>query len=1040
MLGGVMEPSPAWAATIAVETATDEVTVNGNCSLREAIINMNTGARARADCAESGAYGTADLITVPNLGQYILDDVGAGENDAVTGDLDIKKPMTIQGPSPTSTAFLNGQGLGDRVFHVQPTGVLSLVNIAIVGGNAGTGAAGGGILNEGTVSLTDVSLSGNDAGTGGFSLHSSGAAVSLLRTRVNGGDGPNAGAGITITGGTLTIRDSEVDNSGGSAPTAYGIRVEGGSASIVNSTISRNAGIGNTVNGGGLFAGAGAGTVTLNNVTLANNRQGIERVGGTVQVSNTLLAENSGPNCVGTIVSTGFNLSDDASCTGFTQTGDLPPNTDAKIEEVAGSFGGPLDTHALLFGSPAVDAGNPGTRLDGNGGRCVATDQRGVARPQDGDNTGGARCDIGAFELLTFLVNATDDAVDAAPGNLVCATGVPVRCTLRAAIQEANAIGSAAVLLPASATPYALSRPGLDATAVNGDLDVTRSIAIIGGGAATTIIDGNGSVTNDRVFEVHGSGDLVLQDVTVRNGNAAGAGTAGDGGGIRAEDGVLDLRRSVVTGNRAARNGGGIASDSVFVIDITDSTISENAASAAGGGVSFNGDTNASITSSLIRGNASVNGAGLRIVETRPNIDSVTISGNIASAEGGGILASGDANRETEISFSTIVNNQAATVGGLRVLPPTAANPGAKIRIDNSIVANNTGGDCTSDRITSRGFNLSSSSTCGFTATGDRQNLDPKVGSLADNGGPTQTHALLPGSPAIDAGNPAINSQGGFACDLTDQRGLPRPRDGDGNGEVRCDIGAVEQQTPLVADLSVTMTDTPDPVNAGGAFTVTASVTNNGPLAATGVVVTLDAAIAINAVTSSVPVSCVPAPATSDPTDCTLQGPLASGASVTLTAQMTAPAAGPTTTLPTARITTTARVHATEPDQNGANNDDVEATEVHAACGPRPRFTQSSRPLGNGLLEVVLAAGTSPDQPNNLLSALRFTRLDNARVSLDGQAPRTDPFDVSLTPGRQSVTMTVERVQGNVATTVVYEVVDLCGTWPSFVGGGPGAF
>jgi predicted outer membrane repeat protein len=396
----------------------------------------------------------------------------------------------------------------------------------------------------------------------------------------------------------------------------------------------------------------------------------------------------------------------------------------------------------------------------------------------------------------------------------------------------------------------------------------------------------------------------VIQDVTVRNGNAAGAGTAGDGGGIRARDGVLDLRRSIVTGNRAARNGGGIASDSVFVITIADSTIGENAASGAGGGVSFQEDTNARLSSSLIRGNRAPNGGGLRIFDARPTIESVTVSGNDAASEGGGVLVGGNLDRKIEISLSTIVNNEAATGGGLRVLAPAPANPGATIEIDNSIVANNTGGDCTPGRITSRGYNLSSSSTCGFTATGDLSGVDPKIGALANNGGPTQTHALLISSPALDAGDPAVS-----ACSPTDQRGLPRPKDGNGDGQARCDIGAFEQQTPL-----------------------------------------------------------------------------------------------------------------------------------HPPCSPRPRFVQRVRPLGNGVLEVVLEAGTTSPQPGNLLSLVRVTRLSNARVSVDGQASQTVPHEVAFTPGRQSVVMIVQRVQPGAATTVSYEIVDLCGTWRTFVGGGPGAF
>src|SRR5439155_22233245 len=87
--------------------------------------------------------------------------------------------------------------------------------------------------------------------------------------------------------------------------------------------------------------------------------------------------------------------------------------------------------------------------------------------------------------------------------------------------------------------------------------------------------------------------------------------------------------------------------------------------------------------------------------------------------------------------------------------------------------------------ITSAGHNLSSDGSCGLAGAGDLQKVDPKLGELADNGGPTQTHALLAGSPAIDAGDNA-------SCPGTDQRGTARPVDGNSDGVAVCDIGAFE--------------------------------------------------------------------------------------------------------------------------------------------------------------------------------------------------------------------------------------------------------
>jgi hypothetical protein len=113
--------------------------------------------------------------------------------------------------------------------------------------------------------------------------------------------------------------------------------------------------------------------------------------------------------------------------------------------------------------------------------------------------------------------------------------------------------------------------------------------------------------------------------------------------------------------------------------------------------------------------------------------------------------------------------------------------------LQNSIVANNSGGNCYARAtITSNGYNLSSDGTCNFNSRGDLNNHDPLLGPLQNNGGTTDTMALLAGSPAIDAGNPAGCTDGGGHLLTTDQRGMPRP---DREDTVGCDIGAYESQS-----------------------------------------------------------------------------------------------------------------------------------------------------------------------------------------------------------------------------------------------------
>ena len=177
-------------------------------------------------------------------------------------------------------------------------------------------------------------------------------------------------------------------------------------------------------------------------------------------------------------------------------------------------------------------------------------------------------------------------------------------------------------------------------------------------------------------------------------------------------------------------------------------------------------------------------------IETHDSIGLVisnsTISGNTADGDGAGVYTDGTS---MDISFSTIANNQAVGAGGA-IWATTLFN------MKNTIVGNNagTGSQCDGTAaVNSLGYNLDEDGSCAGAGTGDLSGVNPLLGPLQDNGG-TLTHALLPGSPAIDSADPFCNLIDGTVA-TDDQRLVPRPLDGDAIPGALCDRGAFEAPT-----------------------------------------------------------------------------------------------------------------------------------------------------------------------------------------------------------------------------------------------------
>jgi CSLREA domain-containing protein len=407
-------------------------------------------------------------------------------------------------------------------------------------------------------------------------------------------------------------------------------------------------------------------------------------------------------------------------------------------------------------------------------------------------------CDPGC----TIVVDSTLDQPDLNPGDGRCRSAAG-RCTLRAAVQEANArrnkppFQSEILVNPGT---YHLTRHGLDDTASLGDLDLYFTGEIIGAGQARTIIDGDGA---DRVFDLHSSFERVAH-LTVRGGRA----TDGPGGGIRATSvdylEYLNVHDNVAVPGEAQDSGlgGGIAATESL---IQFSTIAYNSAQ-DGAGVWFHGLQSPISADLILHNHATRDGGGLFFSAEDAFFSNLTISGNTAGAHGGGLYLAVPGAKSLDAAATTIASNTAPEGGGGGIWRATATD--GRQKASGLVVGGNGTEDCAGPgTLLSTGSNVDSDGTCHFNLDTDHSGVDPMLGPVADNGGPTATRALRPGSPAIDAWSCTGMD---FNEPSIDQRGAARPQ-----GRT-CDAGAFEVGTccppfePAYVPGSV-----PDPNNPG---------------------------------------------------------------------------------------------------------------------------------------------------------------------------------------------------------------------------------
>src|SRR5919106_471057 len=373
-------------------------------------------------------------------------------------------------------------------------------------------------------------------------------------------------------------------------------------------------------------------------------------------------------------------------------------------------------------------------------------------------------------------------------------------CSLREAIEAANtdtASGASPGECPAGSGRDTITVPAMVIT-LQGRLEIESPMDVIGSGAGSTVVDGDG---RDKVFLV--SANASLRALTIRGG------TVLPGAGVAVSAGTVEIANARITDNGAPFGaGGGLFVASGATVTVRSTTIDDNEGAGAGGG-GAGGIANQGtlfVHESLIANNRSNRTGGVwNSPSAILNLRNTTLSGNEGNspdAGTGGLSNQGFAflNNVTITGNLGRGNNPASFLGGgLR------SGAAATTVVKNSIIANNDGrggpNDCFGPLTSDSRYNLIEDTVgCGLPAATGTFVLgqDPQLGPLTDNGGPTDTHLPASTSPAVDAGFPfPPGGPAADACEATDQRGVPR---------LLCDMGAVEREVPVPTELAVTTT------------------------------------------------------------------------------------------------------------------------------------------------------------------------------------------------------------------------------------------
>ena len=381
-----------------------------------------------------------------------------------------------------------------------------------------------------------------------------------------------------------------------------------------------------------------------------------------------------------------------------------------------------------------------------------------------------------------ITVNVTDDPAGAGD----CLGGG--QCSLRQAVGAASS-GDTIVL---GSNSYGLTQ--------GTDIIITKSLVLAGNGVASTAIDGSGNSGSNqfgnlaRILRIDAGSTVTIQNLAFTGGIdeedencSSGCSTinANGGGALFNNGAAVTLRNVVFRDNFGSGTPlGGAVSNGSGTLTMTDVSFTGNAAGVAGalftrsGTVTGTGITFENNSTTCCDGGAAYLLGGTVSLRNTTIVSSSGFNSSGAIANGGATLTlrnttlSGNgADVQTDVGASTTVENTILATG----------NPGEVACERSGRPDSLTGGQTGNAITTDGGNNLAQDTSCGLTASGDLSNVDPMLASIADNGGPTRTQALLAGSPAIGAANSAN-------CPATDQRGVTR--------DSACDIGAFEFVAP----------------------------------------------------------------------------------------------------------------------------------------------------------------------------------------------------------------------------------------------------